>query len=254
MDIHSVDPIDVTLASELASQGLSINENLYTRFSPFYTVWGDKYPPFMVAVACSLVWSKHALNDPDFFAAALEYLAKGDPHVLGTASGFYGKNGLSALSEALEEYRILFTHCPPPDGYVSDAAGLRDFQDVVLNTAQELTYAGDIKGIGGWLFFGPFKVQSVYRKDLWQDPLLDDIILPLGVHLRRGIQRLRERGCTIVPEFIRESTGDTIPGLVDSLAETGLSHTLCRDLARLSGSRVLHIHSGLHDYAKTLTP
>ena len=194
--------------------------------------------PFCVAHA--LVLTTQARASAGWYQAAAAYVHSGDRSDLTPARGYSASFGPDALQHALMSFRTLgeFTGISRLRSY--DARHLAAAQQ----TAVQYTMRQSVTGLGAWLFAAPFELMAILRPSTWEDPLLDELLLPLGSPLARGFGMLRSAGMVDVDEQLLR---DTEPGLRNGITLLYIARGTEEKLARQAKSRCLFIHHGIQD-------
>jgi hypothetical protein len=149
MPVHS-------LLTEIAARGSRMVRELRANWKELLTA-DDTARPICPAVALSLVWSHHAVDNDEFYDAAVRFLQNGNSKRLRAATAHFGRFGREALEHALWSWRVLIEngkHLPRID----NAAAVIDAQQPLLDVAGPFHKADELPGLGPWLFCGPFKI------------------------------------------------------------------------------------------------
>jgi hypothetical protein len=233
------------LLDGLAARGKAMNRSLATAFdSMCEEIPGELW--FPLAVAYALVWSGHAVEDEDYGENAVEYLLTGEEELLSGLAHWSGRNGGACLQSALSGWRGLMEIVPVPNTRTIGARELCEFQEGLLTIAGDRNIRGGLHGIGPWVFCGPFKVLALMRRDLWSDEALDELYMPLGLEVERGLGALKRQGfgvpkALLPTRFVREGN------FMGGMARLVLAQRFQQTLARSARMRVLHINSGLYE-------
>jgi len=238
------------IADELASNGKEMNEGWSQGLKEEYYDLDSK-DILGMAIVDSFVGSGYALDKHGFRDMAYNYMVKEDTEILSCAKDYMGRYGEENLRNALESWKNLFNEISE-DCDVKMCSGeiLKEFQLKALNKAFLLKDADRLPRMGPWLFCFPFKIISLYRDDLWSHPLLNDIIMPLGMEVVRGVRKLIKRKSKFTDKvdtnILREEEG----GLKEGMATTFIIQGVKKKIAESSKSNVLHINSGLYLYGQ----
>ena len=231
-------------AAELARRGKAMNNSLVT---PLVEMVEDLPGEdlFPICIAHALVWSGHADEDDPFYDISRDYLEAGVEDGLPFVSQVAGRHGGEALLHALVGYRSIIEGYHFPDLRRIGAANLCQVQDDLMTRAGVMESRGNLHGVGPWIFCGPFKMLALMRPDLWRDPGLDRLYMPLGLEVNRGVAVLMKEpirwGCSIPSRKLGDERG-----FCNGMAALMEVQDFQQKLAGMAGSRILDINSGLH--------
>ena len=203
---------------------------------------------FAVAIANAFTWTGHAVRQNGFFESAIVYLSTGNLASLSNALVFSGRFGPERLADALRSWKFSLDQLSnvSQDIQSCGAQELHMIQERCFSTMSQLLDQRQISGIGPWLFCAPFKIVAAHRRELWQSESLDDVWMPLGLEVVRGIRNLIQhrnpyfRGLHI--DMLSEEEG----GLKEGLGTVLLVQDASKKIAQIVETRVLHINSGLY--------
>ncbi|MBA7479491.1 hypothetical protein ES707_22298 [subsurface metagenome] len=203
---------------------------------------------FAVAIANAFTWTGHAVGQNGFFESAIVYLSTGNLASLSKALVFSGRFGPERLADALRGWKFSLDQLSnvSQDIQCCGAQELYMIQERCFSTMSQLLDQRQISGIGPWLFCAPFKIVAAHRRELWQSESLDDVWMPLGLEVVRGIRNLIQhrypyfRGLHI--DMLSEEEG----GLKEGLGTVLLVQDASKKIAQIVETRVLHINSGLY--------
>ncbi|MCB9813146.1 MAG: hypothetical protein H6772_01935 [Pseudomonadales bacterium] len=65
----------------------------------------------------------------------------------------------------------------------------------------------ELKHFGAWTLLAPFKIMAVYRTDLWDNENLDDLTMPLGFQMVKGLKWLKAQGMDIDDKMLVSEEG-----------------------------------------------
>lgn len=202
-----------------------------------------------MAIIDSFLGANYAVDKLGFREMTYNYLVKEDTEVLSHTQCCMGRYGEENLMKALKGWKALFDEISEEcDVKICSIEELRDFQLKCLDKADLLKGKGRLLGIGPWLFCFPFKVIGLYRDDLWEDSILNDIIMPAGLGIVRGVKKLIRKKSKFVAEVDANMLSEEEGGLLEGMGTTYLLHRVQKKIAKFSKSNVLHINSGLQLY------
>lgn len=211
---------------------------------------------FSVAIANAFTWTGHAVADnKEFFEAAINYLNSGNLAALDKTSGFAGKFGAEKLADGLRSWRTILSHIQVANVQKTTARGLAKLQDHCREVADRLQKQRLIIGIGLWLLYAPFKIVAAHREDLWADGQLDEVRMPMGLEVIRGIKKLIRKGSSWTGEYdvnlITEE--DWGSALEQGMATAEMVHDISGKITHdkeidcaAALRRVVHANSGLY--------
>jgi hypothetical protein len=225
----------------LGKTGVPFNEKIYLCVKKLITSY-PKIPLFTLAIVESLIWARYAKDRKHFFDLAINYLIRGDEQIFNKINDFAWRFGPEKLKAVLESWKILINRLEISKIlHLFSSKQLFTFQQNALNEAANLYKIKKIPQIGAWIFCGPFKIISAYRKDLWNGLDLDEIWMPLGFQVVRGLRFLKQKGYDIPIELLKEEE----PGLLEGMGTVMIAQNLQKHFAKLAKTRLLHINSGL---------
>jgi len=238
---------EIELAEKLAKHGKEMNlgisasqENLFV--DPHSADW------FTMAIAECLIWTGHAVRVDHYFEVIARYLTLGNTKALEEMDVFAGRFGPDKLISAVRGWKSILTNLYVPDVSRTDAHGLCEFQRTCMETALRLFYEKELRGVGAWLFCAPFKIVVAWRKEFWERQELDDLLMPLGLEVNRGLQKLIRQRATYGQNLTKEHLSEEEGTLPDGLATVYMVQDMSRKIASIANTRVLHVNSGLYLY------
>lgn len=226
--IEKVSPI-------LASKGEEFNKEI--SLDKLYR----KHPSesiFKLAITESLIWSYLSIRKKDYDEIVLEWLNKGEGESLLNYSERYG---LEILQNVLVGWHTILQET---GGLKSNFnyKELKEFQEKVINISVDLYNKNKLHHFGSWILCSPFKILLCHRKDLWKNSDIDEIYMPLGLQVIRGLQYLSRKGLSIDRNIFTPEDNVT---LSNSMSIVILAQNFQKELAKNCDSRVIHINSGL---------
>lgn len=239
---------DLNFAKQLAAAGYALDRDIQRRTKEIVSRFPDT-DLFLIAVSQSLTWTGHAIDKANYFEKALDFLKSGSEVTLTSLSECAGRYGEERLKATIFNWRKLYNNLnPPPNILKSSLEEIILFQNISYKIACAARRKGNIINIGAWLFCAPFKVIICLRDDLWKIDRIDDILMPLGLEVVRGVKQLIRRRysySSLVNEGdLSEEEGDITEGLSTVL----IVQNMCKTIAKDAGSNVLNINSGLWEF------
>ncbi len=206
----------------------------------------DRIGYFNLAVLASLTWSGHAIFKRSFFRIGNRLLETGDVSQIGKLEKYAGRFGIESLSRALSSWKQILYNTRMGNMRTGPASYLINCQQNMLAVANRMRQRNELHGIGPWLFCGPFKIILAHRKSLWKDPEVDRLLLPLGLEVVRAAKHLKRQHHLVFRDLessiIEEEEGD----LIEGMGTLVIIQDLCRRMATLQRTRIIHINSGLY--------
>jgi len=220
----------------LAAEGKKVVVRENRELAAAYKAAGVPTWPF--ALAESLVRSTHARRAEGLHQAFANYIKSGHGNDMTPIRGFSSSFGPDALQRAVLSFRTI--------GASTGAASLRSYTGTQLVSAQSLAveYAmkRELSGLGAWLFCAPFEIMALIRPSLWEDPMIERLLMPLGSPLARGYGMLAAAGLADVDEKLLR---DSEPGIRNGLTLLYIARACDQKVAQTAGSRPLFIHHGV---------
>lgn len=240
---------ETAIAHNLSVEGQAFSEELRDDNRWYFENLPDSY--FAIAAAISLTWTKHAAYKDEFITYASGYIdgkLERDPLI---ASRFCLRFGREELDNALLNYRRYYNQVRDLmiDFNKCDVNQLNRLQQKLLNKLSNLRNEGIISGIGPWLFTGPFKIILSDQDRLWDQDGIDAIVLPTGLEVDRGINRLIKEGYSFMRDFDRTWLEENY-SLLDSYGTYSMVHTFISNIGHIASTPALHINSALYLYGR----
>jgi hypothetical protein len=237
------------LAKRIAKQGEKMSLEIFSAQDDLVHIFkGSDY--FTVAITNAFTWTGHAVKQGDFLKFAIDYLTTGNMASLKKVEKFTGRFGPQSLCSGLQGWRAILNQLGVQDVLSCNAQGLYNIQEQCLNIVYQLLNQQRILGVGPWLFCAPFKIVAAHRKDLWKYESLDDVLMPLGLEVIRGVRRLIQYGCTYTEGLDKNMLSEEEGGLKEGMGTVALVQGMSKRITQISEKRVLHINSGLYLYGK----
>jgi hypothetical protein len=236
---------DIDFAQTLAKNGY-IFDNEIQQQTRFYVKEFAKVDLFLIAMLQSLTWTGHAIDKANYFKKALDFLKTGSKQALLSLSECAGRYGTEHLQSTLLNWKKLYGELDVPLNI--SKSRLKEiilFQNTSFKIACKEKRENKITGIGAWLFCAPFKILLNYRRDLWNQDHIDDVWMPLGLEVIRGVKKIIRKQYSysdfVDMGILSEEEGDIIEGL----GTVHIVQAMCKEIAKDANSIVLHINSGL---------
>ena len=238
-----------SLAKRLAERGEKMDLEISSDHDRLLRAFHDSVY-FLAAIAHAFTWTGHAVGKEVFYKFAVDYLSTGDLTSLKRTERFSGRFGPESLSAGLQGWKTIVDQSGVEDILSCDAQGLCMIQEnQCLNIASELVMHRQISGVGPWLFCAPFKIVAAHRRELWQSEDLDDLWMPLGLEVVRGVHKLIQDRCTYA-HGLDESMLSEEGGLLEGMGTVALVQDMSKRIAQVGRTRVLHVNSGLFLYGR----
>jgi len=241
---------DIEIAQYLSKEGESFSISLTTENRPFFNNLPNSY--YAIASAISLCWTKHAQHNREFIEYASGYIDGTTMRDQSIAATYCGRFGVESLDGALSNYRYYYSRVRNlmPEFNTCSVQEINRLQQRLLGELNNLRNQRLVSGIGPWLFLGPFKIILGDQQRLWNNDGINAIILPTGIEVNRGIDRLVSERYGFMEDFdihwLEENTGS----LLDGYATCSMAHNFMSKIASLAQASILHINSGLWKYGK----
>lgn len=241
---------DVEIADYLAEEGYLFSIELYDDNHAYFQNLTDSY--FAIASAIALCWTGHAKFESGFVEYASAFIGGTIAKDHTIAAKFCKRFSREELDNALTNFRAYYKrvrHLMP--GFNScSVQDINRLQQRLLSQLNDLRNTGQIRGIGPWLFLGPFKIILGDQKRIWEIEGINAIVLPTGIEVDRGISRLKNEGYTFMKDFDRHWLEETTGSLLDNYATCSMVHTHIIKIAELANTSALHVNSALYQYGR----
>jgi len=240
--IKSIKPFsEQETALMLAQAGELMSEKIHSRMQRLINLH-PKIPLFTLSISESLLWARYAKDTKQFLKLSLNYLTKGDEKIFEEIGDLAWRFGPEKLETVFRSWKILLSELEISKLlHLFSSKQLLIFQQEALNKALTLSKIGRLPQIGAWIFCGPFKILAAYRKEIWDDFELDEILMPLGFQVIRGFRFLKTIGYNIRVGLLNEEE----PSLITGMGTVYIAQNFQKRFANLVQSRILHINSGL---------
>jgi len=240
---------EIMFAKNMAEKGEKMNLQISHDHDQLLSTFQD-IDSFDVSVAHAFAWTGHAVGKPGYFEAAVDYLTTGRLESLDGAKVYSERFGPQSLASGLIGWKAISEQLDRHDFLSCDAQELSNIQQKCLGIAKRLIDQKLLSGIGSWLFCAPFKIVAIQRKDLWQNESLDKVLMPLGLEVNQGINKLFQKNHSYIQDYDSNMISEAEGGLIDDMGIVELVHGISNGIARDAESRILHINSGLYKYGK----
>jgi hypothetical protein len=241
---------DRIIARTLADEGLRFSNDLRDENRGYFASLPNSY--FAIALAISLTWTKHALHDKKFITYAAGYIDGVLAFDDSIASNYCYRFGSDELKNALLNYRRYYKNVSGlmPNFYTCDVNHINRLQQRLLNRLNALRVNKTVTGIGPWLFTGPFKIILSDQDRLWNQDGINAIVLPTGMEVDRGINRLIREGYTFVRDFDPYWLEQETTSLLENYATYNMVHTFIANIGQIADTPAIHINSALYLYGR----
>lgn len=235
------------VAAFLAQRGLPFDEGLRSTIQGSRTA-ASNMPPLSVYLAEALMWTRHAKRSPDFVTVACRYFIGGDESVLAEAdqmSWRFGPEKLRVALGAMRELYVMFRRADLP----TTLAELESLQEACIGDIASAKDRRQMWGLGPWLFLAPFKIHVTCHQELWADPGIDSIKMPLGTQVVRALRVLAHDGVIPREEFPQDDGQELASGgaFLSAMATVVYWQAEQKKLADSAGSHIPHINSALYE-------
>lgn len=236
---------DTNFAKELAVSGYKFDKEIQQNTKRVI----KNFPHvnlFLVAISQSLTWTGHAIDKNKYFENCFDFLVSDSQKALSALSGCAGRYGDESLKSLLFNWRKLYNKLhPPQDWFKVSLEQIVFFQSASLKIACNLRMKNEVAYIGAWLFCAPFKILLCLRDDLWKSDRLNEVLMPLGLEVVRGVKKTICKKYSYA-SFVNE--GDLVEeegDIVEGLGTIHIVQAMCKNISKDAGSNVLHVNSGL---------
>lgn len=231
----------------LAERGEAANRDAARGFSELRGRFQDA-PLFSVAVVEWLAQCFPLERDEMFFKRALSYMEEN-----GEAAALEDYGQIPLLSEAATLWRIILI--TQDASSITDAFSATDiwlYQEIVLNAAGLLGIRKMPKGIGPWLFLGPFKLLGAWKPEHWASVELANLLYPFGAPELAALASFKARGADWLGKNLDRILQITEQNFSTASATLTMAQDIQRDLAASAGSHLIHVNAGLRALGSSL--
>lgn len=202
---------------------------------------------FAALVVHGFTWSDHAKDKDSWWDISVDYLVSGNVEGLERISECCGRFGVERCEEALRSWKDLYDEFALQFRRKMNGSEVLATQEALNARAVDLHKKGVLPGIGCWLLCAPFKMLLLDQEHLYDDPVIDGVLPPLGLEVMRGVRKCMKASYKfadrLAPSDIVNEDGGAIDA--DGLGTVALVHDLERRVAEIAGCRALPVNSGL---------
>lgn len=237
-----------TVAGLLARRGRNFDERLRASIEGRRIALPGR-PLLPVLCANALIWTHHGKDDAEFMDHASQYFTDGDQGAAEDAADFHHRFGRESLETVLHAMRQLCEQIGRPE-FPENLIALQQLQVQLIEDVAREKAAGRFRGLGPWLFPSPFKIFLTWNRRLWDDPDVDRVQLSLGTQVCRALRWLERDGIISRGDYIDDDADDADTSGSKFLTQMGtvqMRHAQICDLAKLAGTKALHINSALYE-------
>ena len=240
----------MSIAYELSEQGKIFSKDLRDNNRGYFK--NLPYSYFAIASAISLTWTRHALYEQEFINYAAGFIDGVNAYEADMSTKFSYRFGVEGLEVALKNYRTYYNRSRDLmiDFDSCNTHQLSRLQTKLLNRLDTLRKGNLVTAIGPWLFTGPFKIILSDKDSLWDNDGLNAIVLPTGMEVDRGIERLIAEDYSFVRDFDVNWLKQSSNSLLDSYGTYNIVHTFISNIGKLTDTPAIHINSALYLYGK----
>ncbi|MFQ5684027.1 MAG: hypothetical protein ACE5HC_12225 [Candidatus Binatia bacterium] len=234
-------------AQVLTERGEDALRELAGRFSELRVRFRDP-PLFNLAVAEWLAECFPVKADQSFYQKISSYLEEeGEPSVLEDNAQ------VPLFREAATLWRIVLI--------TQDASSITDeysatdiwlYQEIVLNAAGLLSIKKTPKGIGPWLFLGPFKLLAAWKPEHWGSMEHEHLLYPFAKDEVSALSFFKEREADWLGKNVERILKIEEQNFSTASATIAMAQDVQKELARSAGSHLLHINAGLRHLGSSL--
>jgi len=208
---------------------------------------------FSVAIANAFTWTGHAVPDNEkFFDVTIDYLNSGNLASLDKTADFSGRFGAEKLAEGLRSWKTIINHIQVSNIQETKVKNLVKLQSNCREIADRLQKQHLISGIGLWLLYAPFKIVAVHRKNLWDDERLNEVRMPLGLEVIRGVKKLIRKRSVWTQGYDVNMITEEEGGLKEGMGTAEMIHDISTKIVYdkniicdINLRRIIHVNSGL---------
>lgn len=241
---------DIAIANDLANKGLEFSEELRDDNRFYFRNLDNSY--FAIASAIGLTWTRHARFEDEFIRYASDFIDGNVALDTNMSIRYSYRFGPEQLDNTLINFQQYYARIKPmiPNFNTCDIHDLSRLQQTLLSKLDNLRINKTIKGIGPWLFTGPFKIILSDQDRFWTQEGINAIILPTGIEVDRGINRLVRAGYSFMRDFDLNWLEQNTNSLLESYATYNLVHTFVTNIGKITNTPAIHINSALFLYGK----
>ncbi len=126
------------------------------------------------------------------------------------------------------------------------------YQEIVLNSAGLLGIRKIPKGIGPWLFLGPFKLLAAWKPHYWGSMEFEHLLYPFGKEEVSALGFLKEQKADWLGNNLERILKIEEQNFSTASATITQAQDIQKGLAKVAGTHLLHINSGLNKLGASL--
>jgi hypothetical protein len=235
------------VARVLAEQGAASNREQASRFSQFRKRYSDS-PIFNLAV---VAWLEEVF--PVERGEALDHCLLSYMEEETEKSVIEPYAQIPLFVEAATLWRIVLI--------TQDASTITDdysatdiwlYQEIVLNSAGLLGIRKIPKGIGPWLFLGPFKLLAAWKPQYWGSMEFEHLLYPFGKEEVSALGFLKEQKADWLGNNLERILQIEEQNFSTASATITQAQDIQKGLAKVAGTHLLHINAGLNKLGASL--
>ncbi len=237
---------------QFADEGEKFSEEIRENNLEIINSYINHYSYFNICLAIALTWTKHAKHDFGFFDYAINFFENNellDAEEIKNYSYRFGHISLGSSMNGLRQFKNSVLSITP-DFSICDAKEIKKYQDSSLTILHKLIDDEKVSGVGPWLFLGPLKIIIGTEKRLWDDPNIDAVLLPTGMEVNRGIEKLVKDESPLARDFDPNWLVNEEQSLLEGISNDGLVQGVLQKIATIANTRVLHINSAFYLYGR----
>lgn len=233
--------ISKLLASCGESMSLEIREGINKLVKDFPSV-----DIFAISIVEAYIWSMHAINDPAYYKEGIKFLTGNAAGNIEGVIKFSRRYGEESFGKSIQSWKLIYDSLKDKIEMIRNCTAneLKAFQDHCFNIAEKMARKKQIAHLGAWTFCAPFKIFVIYRKELWSDSSIDQVWMPLGLEVNRGVKKLIRKKYTFVSDLDEGMLSEEEGGLLEGIGTLLQVQDVSMRIAKLACSRIFHINSG----------
>ncbi|MFQ5917279.1 MAG: hypothetical protein ACE5I0_05635 [Candidatus Binatia bacterium] len=126
------------------------------------------------------------------------------------------------------------------------------YQEIVLNAAGLLGIRKIPKGIGPWLFLGPFKLLAAWKPQYWGSMEFEHLLYPIGKEEVSALGFLKEQRADWLGNNLERILKIEEQSFSTASATITLAQDIQKGLAKIAGTHLLQINAGLRELGTSL--
>lgn len=239
---------EIENAALLTDEGKGLNRNIAIGMNDTAKEY-ESEDIFVLSILMGLSIAGYANWDDNYIANGLEYFTSGKKRSLKGILKSNQRFGPERLQDAVHMWREIYCKYAVNnniDFAVCDIKNIVAGQKDMLKIACRLLDEDEVKGVGPWLFCFPFKTLVAYRIKLWDKRGCNDLLMPLGLEVIRGIRKIIRKKLEYTQGYDTSLFQEEEGGLKEGMGTVYLAQGLLQKIALLAGSNVMHVNSGLY--------